>query len=122
MSESKKPRSWTLLLTGKVNGCVSKVGDKFAGSPEYYERVDVVEVLQQEIEPSACARCGGLVYDPVLLQSHVGYLYQHDETGRTTFREELDKDIGPRWHPTPLFAHSPVQHTVIRATDKDGYP
>lgn len=33
-----------------------------------------------------------------------GYLYQHDETGRTTFRDELDPNMGPRWYAIPLYA------------------
>lgn len=36
-------REWTLLLTGEHSGLVGEASYKFSGSPDYYERVDVVE-------------------------------------------------------------------------------
>lgn len=35
-------RKWTALLTGEHNGLIHEHGSKFHGSPEYYERIDVV--------------------------------------------------------------------------------
>ena len=35
-------RKWTALLVGEHNGLMHQHCDKFHGSPEHYERVDVV--------------------------------------------------------------------------------
>lgn len=44
-------RKWTALLTGEQNGLIHQYGDKFHGSPDWYERVDVVPMARlTEIE------------------------------------------------------------------------
>ena len=47
-------RKWTALLVGERSGLLHQHGDKFHGSPERYERVDVVPMsilleLQAEV-------------------------------------------------------------------------
>lgn len=35
----------------------------------------------------------------------IAYLYQHDETGRTTLRMASERMSEPRWHEYPLYLH-----------------
>ena len=43
----QEPVAWTLLLTGEHNGLIGKVGEKFIGAPDYYQRVNVYTALPQ---------------------------------------------------------------------------
>lgn len=55
----RKPRRWSLILTGPNSGPISHYGDQWERSPAHYERVQVQEILPDGEAAAAAPGQGG---------------------------------------------------------------